>query len=410
MRLRAIRLVVLFLVVVATACGETSLDAPPGGSVPVDASSSGPMDSSLAEGGVSEGATNLPPDGSKDGASLDGNAADAVAADGSGGPDSGAVVVTAFSGAYVYYRGASDNKRTIDATVAFPSMPLTFKSVTLNLALRCPPPADAGCDHWDRRAFLGVVHRVGTVQTVTEILRFMTPYGVGANWSLDVTGLRPLLSGSVDLRVFIDTWVASGSADGGGWLVDASFEFAPGTPARVPMAVLPLWDETAFDYGDPAKPVGMFVKPAAVTVPAGATSVELRTFVTGHGQGNLDNCAEFCARTHTFSVGAKSWPREVWRKDCATSTVPGQRGTFQYSRAGWCPGAIVFPWVEDVTAAVTPGQSASVSYDVAPYENTCRPDAPTCAGCSLGTGCPYDNGAHTKPVFIMSSALIAYGP
>ena len=33
---------------------------------------------------------------------------------------------------------------------------------------------------------------------------------------------------------------------------------------------------------------------------------------------------------------------------------------------------------------------------MAAYENTCRPDAPTCAGCTLGTGCAYDGGAHIE--------------
>ena len=30
------------------------------------------------------------------------------------------------------------------------------------------------------------------------------------------------------------------------------------------------------------------------------------------------------------------------------------------------------------------------------------------AGCTLGTGCPYDGGSHTEPVYYVSSLLIAY--
>ncbi|MEO7327183.1 MAG: hypothetical protein ABI193_01305 [Minicystis sp.] len=45
---------------------------------------------------------------------------------------------------------------------------------------------------------------------------------------------------------------------------------------------------------------------------------------------------------------------------------------------------------------------------MASYENTCRPDAAVCKGCTLGTGCPYDDGNHTEPNYQISTLLIAY--
>jgi peptide-N-glycosidase F-like protein len=183
-----------------------------------------------------------------------------------------------------------------------------------------------------------------------------------------------------------------------------------GRPARLPIAVLPLWDQLKFDYGDPAKPVAAAVPDRTITLPAGTTALEIRSFVTGHGQGNLNNCAEFCTRTHTFKVGAMEVSRDVWRNDCAQTGVPGQRGNFRSGRAGWCPGADVLPWVADVTSAMPAGAgSITVSYAVTPYENSCRPDSPMCGGCALGTGCAFDNGAHTAPVYVLSAAVIAYG-
>ena len=320
------------------------------------------------------------------------------------GPDT---TVSAFLGTPVYYLGNMDNKRTVDAQVQFPEASLLYKTVTLKLALRCPTAG--GCDFWDRRAFLGVVRRVGDKDAVTELMRFMTPYRVGASWTADVTALRPLLSGPVTLRVFIDTWVGPGHAQGSGWLVDASFALVGGTPARLPIAVIPLWDETRFDYGDPTKPVAAAVATRSISLPAGAGPVELRSFITGHGQGNLDNCAEFCQRTHAFTVGGARIERRVWRADCATTGVPGQFGNSKGSRAGWCPGADVLPWVADVSAMAQPGAPISVSYEVQPYDNSCRPDSPMCGGCALGTGCPYDNGNHTAPFYVLSAALIVYG-
>jgi hypothetical protein len=320
------------------------------------------------------------------------------------GPDT---TVTAFAGTPVYFTSGMDNKRMVDATVKFPDAGLLYKSATLKLALRCPP---AGCDFWDRRAYLGLVRKNGDKETVTEILRFMTPYRVAATWTADVTALRPLLSGPVTLRVFIDTWVGPGNAaQGAGWLVDASFDLVGGMPERLPIAVIPLWDETKFDYGDPAKPVSAAVATRSITLPAGAGAVELRSFITGHGQGNLDNCAEFCRRNHAFTVGGMRVERMVWRDDCATTAIPNQGGNWKPSRAGWCPGAQVLPWVADVSAMAKPGNAITVTYDVQPYENTCRPDSPTCAGCVFRTPCAFDNGNHTAPFFVLSAALIVYG-
>jgi hypothetical protein len=244
---------------------------------------------------------------------------------------------------------------------------------------------------------------------VTELLRFMTPYAIGASWTADVTALRPLLSGTVTLRVFIDTWVGPGNAQGAGWLVDTTFDMKGGVPDRLPIAVIPLWDQLEVPYGDPKKPISASVPDRTVPLPAGATGVELRSFVTGHGQGNLDNCAEFCTRTHSFTVGTMQVAKPVFRNDCAQTAVPGQKGNFRPGRAGWCPGAVVVPWVADVTAAATGGGPLTVRYQVTPYENSCRPDAPVCGGCALGTGCAFDDGAHTAPLYVLSAALVVYG-
>ena len=64
--------------------------------------------------------------------------------------------------------------------------------------------------------------------------------------------------------------------------------------------------------------------------------------------------------------------------------------------------------MSSANAVATPGQDVEVLYDVSEYENTCRPDAPDCMGCSLGTGCEYDGGSHTPPVVKMSAVLVVY--
>jgi hypothetical protein len=318
------------------------------------------------------------------------------------GPDT---VIPLFEQEHVYFVGG-DNRRSVDVEVVFPEADLAYEQITLEFTLGCP---DGGCDWWDRKGYLGVVREPGTEdESVTEILRFITPYRVGGSWSIDVTALRPLLADNATVRVFIDTWVGPGHQNGAGWLVDATLDYRGGILDPRPVAVIPFWDEMGFVSGDPARPIAESVLPSTVSIPEGATKVELRSLITGHGQGNAENCAEFCQKVHGYSVGGTGYQRTVWRDDCAETGVPGQQGTWTYPRAGWCPGADVIPWVEDVTEAVTPGADVTVTYHVSDYENTCRPDAPICTGCTLGTGCEYNGGSHTEPHYRMSALLVAY--
>ena len=344
--------------------------------------STGVVDGSSSGGGTTEGTPMIEP-----------------------GPDAS---VTAFDGTPVYFLGWEDgqNQRQVDVELEFPAAELGYEAATLELGLRCP---EGGCDWWDRAGYIGVVEGAGTEnERVLEVARFMTPYRVGGTWSIDVSSLRPLLSGTRTLRVFIDTWVGPGHANGDGWLVDARFDFVGGVPAELPSEVIPLWAYSEATVGDPMLPVDGQLEPVTVGIPEAASRVELRSIITGHGQGNAENCAEFCQLAHGFLVGAAAVQKTVWRDDCADNPISNQQGTWMYPRAGWCPGADVIAWVEDVTEGVTPGEDVQVLYDVSDYENTCRPDSLDCMGCSLGTGCEYDGGNHTPPVVKMSAVLVVY--
>jgi hypothetical protein len=313
------------------------------------------------------------------------------------------VSVDAFVGTHVYFKD-NDNQRKIDAQVAFPAKG-PWKQVTLNIDLSCP---DGQCDWWDRWAYIGVVNGDVRESPVTEILRFATPFRVGASFSADVTALQPLLTGNRRLRVFIDTWVGPGHVNGNGWLVDARFTFEPGTPARLPIAVLPVFDVGTFEAGDPKKPIATSVPPKTIKIPANAGAVELRSFITGHGQGNLDNCAEFCPKTHSYVVNGKSFDKKVWRDDCETTAVKPQGGTWMFPRAGWCPGSVAQPWIEDVSGAAAADAMVTVAYAPEGYENTCRPDSAACGGCVNGVDCKYNDGQHTAPTYAQSALLVVY--
>jgi hypothetical protein len=312
------------------------------------------------------------------------------------------VVVKGFTAANIYFGSAMDNHRHAKAMVEFPTSG-PWKKITLRLRLSCP----AGrCDIWDRWGYLGIANGEAMDAPVTEIARFATPYGVGADWSMDVTDLMPLLAGKKTLAAFIDTWVGPGHPQGNGWLVDATFTFTPGDLDLVPTEVVSLWDVASVEVGDPAKPPAIPAR--KVMIRPDAARVALRSLVTGHGQGNLENCAEFCPKKHSYAVAGSDFSHSVWRTDCATTAVRPQGGRFPYaSRAGWCPGATVVPWVVDVTAATKPGAEAAVTYAPEPWENSCRPTAATCRGC-VGASCAYDDGGHTAPAYVQSALLIVY--
>ncbi len=353
----------------------------------------------LALFGLLAGCSSPAPDAPADAGALV-DAADAAA------PVGADVTVETFANTNLYFTGA-DNKRTVDAAGSFPSVG-TYERITLHLALSCPSNK---CDPWDRFGTLGVVTAKGDKpenDTVIELARFITPYGVGASWDYDLTDLRPLLTGDVTLRAFIDTWVGPGSAYGNGWSLSASFEMTGGVPDREVVGVLPVWTMHSGVYGDPAKPLSGSFAPQTLPLPKAASSFALRSLVTGHGQGNAGNCAEFCARDHTLSVAGHAHTQKIWRTDCAKTAAPGQQGTYTLSRAGWCPGADVKAWSVDVTDDLAGAAAATVGYDVQSYDNTCRPDASMCAACSLGTGCAYDGGNHTEPSYFLSTLLIAY--
>jgi len=308
--------------------------------------------------------------------------------------------VVAFDGEHIYFGG--ENRRSVDINVTFPDDGALYDSVRLSIALRCP---NDRCDWWDRLGWLSLVQNPGAEdETEIELSRFITPYRVGTSWDLEVGDLITVLRGDVVLRVFIDTWVGPGHSNGEGWLVDASFEFRGGVPTAEAYRVIPLWSPSRIVYGDPLRPT---LRAATADIEDTMRAARLRTFVTGHGQGSADNCAEFCPREHFFDVGPGRYAQDIWRDDCETTAAPGQQGTWQYPRAGWCPGAKVHGWFADVTQDVMTNSTLSVSYDVEAYVNTCRPDATDCAGCVAGS-CEYNDGSHTEPGYYMSSALILY--
>jgi hypothetical protein len=256
----------------------------------------------------------------------------------------------------------------------------------------------------------------------------MTPYGSGQCFVVDVTNFAAELNGPRSVRSFVDTWVGPGSPSGDGWQVTASFVFHPPQPgsegAEQRVEVIPLWnpqaEEQVVDVGNPGQPLTELLPAVQVTIPENATRVELRQLITGHGQGNQGNCAEFCRLRYVTKVGTDSVALEPWRGDCAQNPLSTQAGNWSVNRAGWCPGAPVEAVVTDITAVATPGETHTFEYDVlsntgTSYENSCRPDAGDagnlCQGCAFDAeagNCDYDDGLHTPPHVRFSAQLLVH--
>ncbi len=326
----------------------------------------------------------------------------ATAAPPDAGPPAEAITTSLFERTHLYFAGA-DNRRVVDATARFPDAVVgRYARATLTLTLACP---SGRCDAWDRVAALSVLEDApdGGAARELEFARFVTPYGVGGTWTLDLTDLLPLFQGERRVRAFIDTWVGPGNASGNGWLVTASIAFEPGAAEHPTRAVIPLgWSRMV--YGDPERPAAMQLSPRRVQVPAGVRGAKVWTVTTGHGQGNRDNCAEFCPRTHAVVFDGARSEHLLWRDDCDQNPVSNQRGNWRPSRAGWCPGDVAAPWVVELPAPAA-GEH-TVAYDVEEQVNTCRPGATPCTGCVFRTTCDYNDSTHTEPHYRLAAYLL----
>ncbi len=236
----------------------------------------------------------------------------------------------------------------------------------------------------------GIVQGKDYLPTV-ELMRFMTPFGVGhfsnnndavsakrrpvyvdgwaknASWQQDISDLLPLLEGEVYVGVFIDTWTKEG------YKVDVKFSFTESAlrcDKKPKLHVEPLIN-TVYYIGQ--KHPDIFSRkdvPVSFTVPKGAKNVRLKYIATGHGGHSGGD--EFRPQKNILRIDG----REVlnftpWRTDCTsfrrfspTSGVWLQKRTIAYisdegkraekeieeplassdlSRSNWCPGSDVPP-------------------------------------------------------------------
>ena len=198
-----------------------------------------------------------------------------------------------------------------------------------------------------------------------ELTRYITPYGKAfpkdwtRTWTMDVTDFAFLLHDSVDLRSYYDGY-SQGS------LYTLSFDFIEGTPSRKTYRADLIYNGY-FTYGNENDPINDHLPPYKLLFEPAADLITLRLIVSGHGSDNNGAC-EFIDKTHSILVGgAEKYSQHLWREDCGQNYSYPQTGTFWFSRAGWCPGDLVFPWDYDLTAYGKKGDSLTVQYQMEDY-------------------------------------------
>ena len=263
-------------------------------------------------------------------------------------------------------------------SVLLPADLSQYENLLLHINLNCP---SGGCDPWDQTAKVSAI----TDEGAFEIARYITPYGKACGpWTVDVTDFKDMLAGPVTFQSFIQVWGPSG------WLVTIDLEFVEGENAFPYYKTSPLWTTDYWVYGDPG--INDDLDAMTMMVDDNSETSHIRATVTGHGQGNTNNAAEFSPTTHEFQLnGAGIDNHYLWKEDCASNTCDEQNGTWLFSRAGWCPGQEVQPYIVSTDQA-NAGDNITLDYELQAYTNL------------LNTG--YNGGSHTEPHYRIWSYFV----
>ena len=287
------------------------------------------------------------------------------------------------------------NSRWFYGTYTLPQHVGAYEILAGELWVSCPDIPE-GCDDWDRKAYIEVKAPNGEW---IEIIRYITPYGVGCTHTIDLTDYSSLLQGEIDFRVFIDTWGT------GGWDVHLRLDYVAGSPEYNYMDVNRIWRGN-YPFGDPANLQPMPTRKLAIGDLVETAKLKLTTTGHGWGENNYFNAAEFYQAVHHLHIDDEpTFTQELWTQ-CEPNPdgCTGQLGTWYFPRAGWCPGAVAelfeynfTPWIGADTFEL------DYVFDIY-YEDKCHPNAPDCVS---GVTCPNCNDGY-NPQYEISANLISY--
>lgn len=274
----------------------------------------------------------------------------------------------------------------------------TFNSIKGYLSITCPmlPGTKVkDCDDWDRVAWIEIQTPDGEWH---EIIRYITSYGKACDHSIDLTAFAPYLQGKVPMRMFVDTWGT------GGWEATLDIEYTYGKPQYLYTELFPLWN-AQYPFGDwnnlqPCDTIDY-------EVPATVEAASIKLVTTGHNWGNLNsgNAAEFYAAVHHVKVNGTSYEQSL-EQICSPNPdgCQPQNGTWQYERAGWCPGAISKGFNYNITDKLKEKNLKLCYIFEEGYRDYCHPNNPDCVD---GRTCSNCNDP-SNPIYYVASYLVQY--
>ncbi|EJW96238.1 hypothetical protein, secreted [gut metagenome] len=266
---------------------------------------------------------------------------------------------------------------------------------------------------------LGIVPGEGYVPTL-ELMRFMTPFGVGhysddddplskqrrpvyipkweksVTWIQDITALYPALEQEAYVGIYIDTWTPEGYVVSMDLDIQESQLTCDAMPKR---HVKPLLNTVYYigqEYPDIFSRKDVEVD---FDLPQEARNVRLKYIVTGHGGHSGGD--EFVQKRNIVSLDGREVLNFIpWRDDCAsfrrynpatgvwliprkadyigpkgymTKSVEEPLASSDLSRSNWCPGSDVVPEVAEVGTLAAGKHTLKVSI----------PEAQACEGNKL---------------------------
>ena len=239
-----------------------------------------------------------------------------------------------------------------------------ISQIKMFLQIDCP---STGCDDWDRYA--NIMVRDSDSGDWYEIGRYITPYWVGTQLlprglEFDVTDFKSLLTGNVEIRIYIENWTTK--AD----LISIDFDYIEGTPDYQYYAVAEVMQYNANSLeGVPYGVDHNFDLNKSVSIPSNAESTHLRTVISGWGHATPNDsdgrpCAEWCYRTHDVKInGSAMFQHDLAPIGCASNPINNQNpGNWTPDRAGWCPGMVVPPRIDQFTSIMA-GSTFTFEYD-----------------------------------------------
>ena len=190
-----------------------------------------------------------------------------------------------------------------------------------------------------------------------EILRFMTPFQRNMQWKVDVTDYQSLLRNPTKLAIYIDT------KEKNGFILSMDLNYYPGYVESAAYRVQNLWVGSP-KYGDMNQPFGEFFKALTINrAEPECKAIMLRITTTGHGK-----TGEFTPLSRTLMLNKKTFDNTLWKNDAYLNPLHPQRGPWQQHRAGWAPGAIVRPWILDISEHIRSSDKTSLRYITHPYK------------------------------------------